>query len=56
MKEAYRRSQEYLQTTKPEIGREKLVEEFRKQLLLVTSFTPEEINEIDITGLSDEEF
>jgi len=56
MREAYRRSQEYLQTTKPETGREKLVEEFRKQLLLVAGFSPEEISDIDLTGLSDEEF
>jgi len=56
MREAYRRSQEYLQTTKPETSREKLVEEFRKQLLLVAGFSPEEIGEIDVTGLSDEEF
>jgi len=56
MREAYRRSQEYLQTTKPETSREKIVEEFRKQLLLVAGFPPEEINEIDITSLSDEEF
>ena len=56
MREAYRRSQEYLQTTKPETGREKLIEEFRKQLLLVAGFSQEEIGEIDVTGLSDEEF
>ena len=56
MREAYRRSQEYLQTTKPEMGREKMVEEFRKQLLLVAGFSPEEISEIDIADLSDEEF
>ena len=56
MREAYRRSQEYLQTTKPETGREKLIEEFRKQLLLVAGFSPEEIDEIDVTGLTDEEF
>ena len=56
MREAYRRSQEYLQTTKPETVREKLVEEFRRQLLLVAGFSREEISKIDITGLSDEEF
>jgi len=56
MREAYRRSQEYLQTTKPETGREKLIEEFRKQLLLVAGFSQEEISEIDVTGLTDEEF
>jgi len=56
MREAYRRSQEYLQTTKPETGREKLVEEFRRQLLLVAGFGQDEISEIDVTGLTDEEF
>ncbi len=56
MREAYRRSQEYLQTIKPETGRENLIEEFRKQLLLVAGFQPEEIDELDLTGLSDEEF
>ena len=56
MREAYRRSQEYLQTIKPETSRENLIEEFRKQLLLVAGFQPEEIDELDLTGLSDEEF
>jgi len=56
MREAYQRSQEYLQTTKPEAGKEKLVEEFRKQLLLVAGFTTEEINRMDVMGISDEEF
>ena len=56
MREAYRRSQEYLQTIKPETNRESLIEEFRKQLLLVAGFPPEEIDQIDLTGLSDEEF
>jgi len=56
MREAYRRSQEYLQTTKPETGREKLVEEFRRQLLLVAGFSQDEISEIDVAGLMDEEF
>jgi len=56
MREAYRRSQEYLQTTKPETGREKLIEEFRRQLLLVAGFSQEEISKIDITSLTDEEF
>ncbi|RLI40333.1 site-specific integrase, partial [Candidatus Bathyarchaeota archaeon] len=56
MREAYRRSQEYLQTIKPETSRENLMEEFRKQLLLVAGFTPEEIEKIDLVGLSDKEF
>ncbi|RLI96800.1 MAG: site-specific integrase [Candidatus Aenigmatarchaeota archaeon] len=56
MRETYKKSQEFLQTTKPEISREKLAEEFRKQLLLVAGFTPEEISKLNITGLTDEEF
>jgi len=56
MREAYRRSQEYLQTIKSETSRENLIEEFRKQLLLVAGFTPEEIEKIDLTSLSDEKF
>ena len=56
MREAYEKSQEFLQTTKPEIGREKLAEEFRKQLLLVAGLTPEEISKLNIAGLTDEEF
>jgi len=56
MQEAYRLSQEYLQTTRPETGREKLVEEFRKQLLLVAGFSQDEISRIEVTDLTDEEF
>jgi len=56
MREAYRRSQEFLQTIKPETSRESLIEEFRRQLLLVAGFTSEEIDKIDVSGLSDEEF
>jgi hypothetical protein len=56
MREAYRRSQDYLQTIRPEAGREKLVEEFRRQLLLVAGFTPKEVDEINIASLSDDEF
>jgi len=56
MREAYRRSQEHLQTTRSETGGEKLVEEFRRQLLLVAGFTQQEINKIDLKSLSDDEF
>ena len=56
MREAYRRSQEYLQTIKPETSRENLIEEFRRQLLLVAGFSPEEIDKIDVSSLSDGEF
>ena len=56
MREAYRRSQEYLQTARLEANREKIIEEFRRQLLLVAGFTPQEIDKIDLKSLSDEEF
>jgi hypothetical protein len=56
MREAYRRSQEYLQTTKPQTSKESLIQEFRRQLLLVAGFSQEEVGQINIAGLSDEEF
>jgi hypothetical protein len=56
MREAYRKSQEFLQTSRPESAKDKLIEEFRRQLLLVAGFTEEEISKVDVTSLSDEEF
>ncbi|MEM3488929.1 MAG: site-specific integrase [Nitrososphaerota archaeon] len=57
MREAYRRSQEYLQTTKIEAtSEEKMKEAFRKQLLLVAGFRQEEIDKMDILLMSDGEF
>ena len=56
MREAYHRSQEYLQTVRLESNREKIIEEFRRQLLLVAGFTQQEINNIDLKSLSDDEF
>ncbi|MEM3760279.1 MAG: site-specific integrase [Candidatus Bathyarchaeia archaeon] len=56
MREAYKRSQEYLHTAK--VGRtseEELRQAFRKQLLLVAGFTQSEIDEMDISAISDEE-
>lgn len=55
MREAYRRSQDYLQTTKAEIGEEKIKESFRKQLLLVAGFGEEEIAKHDLEKMGDEE-
>jgi len=55
MREAYRRSQQYLQT-QPETGRASLLEEFRRQLLLVAGFSQEEIRQIDVASLTDDEF
>ncbi len=56
MREAYRRSQEYLQTTKAaETSEERLAQAFRKQLLLVAGFTQDEIDKMDLPAVSDEE-
>jgi hypothetical protein len=50
LREAYRRSQEYLQTGKSESdSEERLRDSFRKQLLLVAGFKPEEIDEMDLS-------
>lgn len=56
MREAYTRSQEYLQTTKTETNNNRVLLELRKQLLLVAGFTPAEIEQIELTSISDEEF
>ena len=56
MREAYRRSQEYLQTTKvEETSEEKLRQAFRKQLLLVAGFAQDEVDKMDLPSLGDEE-
>jgi hypothetical protein len=53
---AYRRSQEYLQTGRSESdSEERLRDSFRKQLLLVAGFTPEEIERMD-PSMDDAEF
>ncbi len=57
MRQAYERSQEYLQTTKSkETSEEKLAQALRKQLLLVAGFKQNEIEKMDLPALSDEEF
>jgi len=57
MREAYRRSQDFLQTTVSETTtEEKLKEAFKKQLLLVAGFKEEETSGIDFADMSDEEF
>lgn len=56
MREAYKRSQEFLQTTKvSETSDEKLAQAFRKQLLLVAGFAQDEVDKIDLASLGDEE-
>jgi hypothetical protein len=56
MREAYKRSHEYLQTTRIlETSEEKLAQAFRKQLLLVAGFTQDEVDKMDLVSLGDEE-
>lgn len=57
MREAYRRSQEYLSTTKVErTSEEQIRAAFKKQLLLVAGFKQEEIEGKDLAAITDEEF
>ncbi len=50
MRESYRKCQEYLQTTITEsASEEKLKESFRRQLLLVAGFDPNEVKTLDLT-------
>ncbi len=56
MREAYKRSQDYLQTTKTqETSDEKLAQAFRKQLLLVAGFKQEEVDKMHMPSISDDE-
>jgi len=55
MREAYRRSQSYLQTKGKDTSEETLRESFRKQLLLVAGFNPDEIETMD-PSMDDETF
>jgi len=55
MRDAYKRSQDYLQTTKAEIGEEKIKEAFKKQILAVAGFNEEEVAKYDLVNMTDEE-
>jgi hypothetical protein len=55
MREAYRKSQRFLQT-RPEATQERLMEEFRRQLLLVAGFTIDEIESLNLISMTNEEF
>lgn len=55
MREAYRRSQDYLQTVKPEVGEDQIRQAFKKQLLAVAGFTEEEIARYDLSAMTDED-
>ncbi|MEM2842205.1 MAG: site-specific integrase [Thermoproteota archaeon] len=57
MRNAYKRSQEYLQTTISEAtNEEKIHVAVKKQLFLAVGFKEEEIEKVDLANLSDEEF
>jgi hypothetical protein len=56
MREAYKRSQRFLQTVSEPSSEEGLREDFRRQLLLVAGFSKEEVEEMDLSALGDEEF
>jgi len=50
MREAYRKCQDYLQTTVTEsASEEKIKESFRRQLLLVAGLNPEEVKKLDLS-------
>ena len=55
MREAYRRSQKFLQTTAGSAGEDALRESFRKQLFLVAGFSPDEVEDLD-PSMDDETF
>lgn len=57
MRQAYKRSQEHLQTIRLEEtdSEERLRQAFRKQLLLVAGFNPDEVEKTDLSSVSDEE-
>ncbi|MEM2618656.1 MAG: hypothetical protein QW356_04125 [Candidatus Hadarchaeales archaeon] len=57
MRASYRRCQEYLQTTTQGVSEGRMrEEEFRRQLLLLAGFRPEEVEGMDLSGMSEEEF
>ncbi len=55
MREAYKRSQDYLQTTKPEVGEDQIKQAFKKQLLAVAGFSEDEVAKYDLASMTDEE-
>ena len=56
MREAYLRIQDYLQTSKPEVtSEEKIKRAFKEQLMMVAGFKKDEIESMDLSGISDGE-
>jgi hypothetical protein len=54
MRSAYRRCQPYLQTEAPS-GMEDTKLQFRQQLLIVTGYSEDEVNAVDLEKLSDDD-
>jgi hypothetical protein len=56
MRQAYERSQEFLQTgEKAQANEDKLRRSFRKQLLLVAGLSEDEVDKMDLSSVTDEE-
>ena len=56
MRQSYERSQEFLQTSKsPETSEEKVSRILKKQLLLMSGFSLDEVDSMDLKGMGDEE-
>jgi hypothetical protein len=55
MREAYKRSEQFLQTTKGETGEERIKEAIKKQFLAVAGFSEEELAKYDAANMTDEE-
>jgi hypothetical protein len=55
MREAYKRSEQFLQTTKGETGEERIKEAIKKQFLAVAGFSEEELAKYDAAKTTDEE-
>ena len=56
MRQAYERSQEFLQTKEiAQANEDKLKKSFRKQLLLVAGLSQDEVDKMDLSSVTDEE-
>ena len=55
MRETYKRSLEYLETTKTEVSEDRIQNALRRRLLLVAGFNGDEIDGLD-PGMGDKEF
>jgi hypothetical protein len=56
MRQSYSRSLEYLETETPQSNEEKIKDQFRHQLLLVSGFNEDEIDTKTLNEISDEDF